>query len=122
MRLFWQLLLLGAAVSVAGCIGGKPADTKDAQARIDAALAISSPTERDEALAKACPDAARAGAGEAVVKGVKGIGSPTLRDNVAEDCALKLKDAGQRDSAVEVAKLIGSPTKRDEVLKKLTSG
>jgi hypothetical protein len=118
----WQLLLLSAALVVAGCTGGKPADTKDAQARVDAALQISSPTERDNALAKVCPEAARAGAGEAVVKGVKGIGSPTLQDQVAEDCALKLRDAGQRDAAVEVAKLISSPTKRDEVLKKMAAG
>ena len=116
---YWQLFLVVATIANSGCTGSKPADNKDLQARIDAAIEISSPTQRDESLAKLCPEAARAGAGDAVVKGVKEIKSPTLRDQVAEDCALKLRDAGQRDSGVEVAKMISSPTKFDEVLKKL---
>jgi hypothetical protein len=90
--------------------------------RVDAALQISHPTQKDEALASACRGAAKAGAGEAVLKGVKGIGHPTKRDEVAEDCAYRLRDAGQGAAANEVAKLIGHPTKRDEVLKRLASG
>jgi hypothetical protein len=115
-------IICAVLATIGGCQNKKPANAQEAMSRVDAALQIDSPTQKDEALALASRDAAKAGAGEAVLKGVQGIGSPTKRDEVAEDCAYKLRDAGQGSTANEVAKLIGSPTKRDVVLKKLASG
>ncbi len=120
----WQVAITCAALAVVGGCGGtkKPADIPDATARVDAALQISGHNQKDEALAIACRDAAKAGAGEAVLKGLPQIVSHNLLDEVAEDCALKLRDSGQGAAANEVANLIVSHIKRDEVLKKLASG
>src|SRR5205807_4932891 len=100
----------------------KPANAADAKARVDAAIQIGNPGERDEALATACRDAAGVGAGEAVKYGTLKIGNPGTRDEVMVDCAIKLRDAGQGSAATDVAKMIGNPGTRDDVLKKLSSG
>jgi hypothetical protein len=123
MRSPWLLAFICAALAgVSGCKDTKPVDDKDAMARVDAALQIASHNEKDEALSKACRDAAKAGASDAVLKGVPSIVSHNLRDEIAEDCALKLRDAGKAAAATDVAKLIVSHNKRDDVLKKLASG
>ena len=123
MRTARGLAVVCAVIAGAGgCGDNKPANAQEGTSRVEAALKISSPTQRDDALASACPAAAKAGATDAVLKGLLGVGSPSKRDEVAEDCAYKLRDAGNGAAANEVAKLIGNPTKRDEVLKKLASG
>jgi hypothetical protein len=123
MRSAYQTAIICAGLAaLSGCQDKKPADRAEAAARVEAALQINDPTQRDKALASACTDAAEAGASEVVVKGVRKIGDPTRRDQVAEDCALKLRDSGQTTAANDVAKLIGDPTKRDGVLRKLASG
>jgi hypothetical protein len=72
-------------------------------------------------LASACRGAAKAGAVDAVLKGMNKIGNPSVRDDVEEDAALSLQDVGQRPGALVVAKSIDNPSKRDRVLKKLAS-
>jgi hypothetical protein len=101
---------------------GKPRDKETAMARVDAALAITSHIQKDEALAKACKDAAEMGAADAALKGLAAIVSHNLRDEVAESCALKLRDAGQPGPANIVAQTILSHIRRDAVLKKLATG
>lgn len=91
-------------------------------ARVDAALLIVGHNQKDEALATACRETAKAGMPEAVLKGIPSIIGQNLRDQVAEDCALKLRDAGKMPEATQVATLITGSNKRDEVLKKLASG
>jgi hypothetical protein len=123
MRSTWPLALTFAVLGfLSGCKDTKPVDSEDAMARVDAALQIVGHNLKDEALATACRDAAKAGAPEAVLKGIPSIVSHNLRDQVAEDCAYKLRDAGKATAATEVASLITSHNKRDDVLKKLASG
>ncbi len=123
MRWAYQTMIIcGGLAALSGCQEKKPTDRAEAAARVEAALQINDPSERDKALASACTDAAKAGAGEVVVKALPKIGDPTRRDQAAEDCALKLRDAGQAAAATNVAKQIGNPSKRDGVLKKLASG
>jgi len=99
----------------------KPANSSEAMARVDAAVRINNPTERDDALGPACRGAAKIGAVDAVKKGLAGIGNPTLRDEVASDSALALRDSGQRGAATEVTNFIGNPTQGDNILKRLAA-
>src|SRR4051794_30508137 len=122
MRTTVRLVILGAVLAGAGCQERKPVSGEEALARVDAALQINNLNARDEALATACRDAARAGAADAVQKGLKGMTNKTLRDQLAEDCAYKLRDAGQSAAALDAAKQIQHVAKRDAALKNLASG
>jgi hypothetical protein len=124
--------ILALVLSAAACrenespppktVSRPPNNSTDFMLRIDAALLITGQSLKDEALAKACRDAAAAGAGDAVLKGISSISSMSLRDAVAADCAISLRDGNDVTTATEVAKLISSVNTRDGVLKKLASG
>jgi hypothetical protein len=107
--------------------GGPPAaGPEEAEARyaarLEAALAIRNPFERDEALAGPASDAAAAGQG-GVVKGcLAAISNPFARDDAAGRCALRLARAGRGAEAVEVARSIRNPFERDALLKKMAAG
>jgi serine/threonine protein kinase len=88
--------------------------------RLEAALQITDPFDKDEALGKVTSDAAAAGFGDLVKKGVAAVGRLNV-DDVAADCALKLADAGQKKAAFEVAQMLKSLLKRDEIMKKLAT-
>ena len=120
MRTVCAMMALCSLIVFAGC-DQKPANSSEAMGRVEAAIRISNPTERDDALGPACRGAAKIGASEAVKKGLAGIGNPTLRDEVASDSALSLRDSGQGGAAAEVTNFIGNPTQRDNILKKLAA-
>jgi hypothetical protein len=123
MRSFAWAAALGVAVAVGCDTGSKaPATPEQLRARLEAATAINSPTQKDEALAAVAADAATAGEGEVAKQAVSQINSPTKKDETASAAALKLSERGQDQAAAEVAKMISSPTKRDEVLQKIARG
>jgi hypothetical protein len=121
MKTTFAMAFAGALLAMLVGCKSKPISAADAMARVDAAIQINNPTDRDTALGTACRSAAEAGADDAVLKGVNKIGNPSTRDEVEEDCAIKLRDAGKRAAAGNVARLIGNPSDRDNVLKKLAS-
>lgn len=120
MRTVCAMMVLCGMIVFAGC-DQKPANSSEAMGRVDAAIRINNPTERDDALGPACRGAAKIGAVDAVKKGLAGIGNPTVRDEVASDSALSLRDSGQSGAATEVTNFIGNPTQRDNTLKKLAA-
>lgn len=119
MRVAYVVVLVCAGLIVLQGCDKKPANNAEALARVNAAVQIGNPSERDDALASACRGAAKIGALDAVLRGLPNIGNPSLRDEVASDCASALRDCGQRQGATEVAKVIGNPSQRDSVLKNL---
>jgi hypothetical protein len=88
-------------------------------ARLDAALAIGIPSDRNDALKTVALDAAEAGKADIVKKAIAGIGFLDMKAEVTGECALKLADAGKHQEAVDVAKMIGVLSDRADVLKKL---
>jgi hypothetical protein len=89
-------------------------------ARLEAALSISSPFERDDALAGLAAEAA-AGQGGVVKRCLAAISNPFTKDETARRCALRLARAGRGEEAVEVARSISNPFERDAVLKKMAA-
>ena len=122
MRLAFPIAILCAAVTFTSGCRNKPTTAADAASRVEAAKQIGNPGERDAALEGACKDAARLGAGDAVLNGAMAIGNPGTRDAVLAESALLLRDAHQGTAAKEAAMRIGNPGNRDDVLKKLASG
>lgn len=119
MRIASLIVLVCAGLMVFQGCDKKPANNSEAMARVNAAVQIGNPSDRDDALASACRGAAKIGALDAVLRGLPKIGNPSTRDEVASDCASALRDCGQRQGATEVAKSIGNPSQRDSVLKNL---
>ena len=124
MRLLPLVILVVTGIAT-GCNGEKPADnpqakeTHKSQAKLDAALAIGDPSERDRALVGVAESAAAAGEPDIVKRALKNIGDPSNRDRVAESAALKLMKTDKAAGAVEVANTIGDPSLRDRTLSKL---
>ena len=97
----------------------KPANNAEAMVRVNAAIQITNFNERDDALATACRSAAKAGAVEAVQRGLANISNFNVRDDVASDSAIALRNCGQTAGATEVAKSITNMNQRDKTLKNL---
>lgn len=113
-------------LAAAGCKPPRPADVpadpprqseSDYQARLQAAMEISSQTTRDEALASLAVSAAAAGEGEITRGALQAISSLTTKDDASARAAAKLSEAGHEADALEVARQISSQTARDEALK-----
>lgn len=134
MRLVLLAMLLPAALS-RGCQcggdGGAPGAATPAAAptsmstnaaRLKAAMAISSLSERDEALAKLAADAAAQGDADVTAKAVEGIIDVTLHDKAAGDCALSLAKAGKTAAATELARAIRTQSQRDATLAHIAKG
>ena len=108
------LALAGALACACGCGGRQVAPPEmvagvfgesEMESRYQAAVAISEPVERDDALAAvALLDAMRP--------------SPA-KDDAAYRCATRLADAGWMQEAVSVAKKIGDAAKRDRALARI---
>jgi hypothetical protein len=121
------ILIIGIAGITTGCNGEKPVDKTKAkekplhktQAKLDAALAIGDPAQRDASLASVAESAAVAAEPDIVKQALKNIGDPARRDHSAEAAALKLMNTDQAAGAVGVANMIGDPSLRDRTLSKL---
>jgi hypothetical protein len=90
--------------------------------RLEAALAIHNPFERDDALAELAVGAAKAGHGGIVRTAIREIGNPFTQNDTASRCARLLANAGQSGIAVDVANMIANPFERDATLKHLARG
>jgi hypothetical protein len=141
-------LLLGVFLLTAGCAsrlltdsagpvdlgeaGGSPFQATPAEpptdtqaryaARLEAALAISNPFERDDALASLATDAAAVGQVRVVKRCLAALSNPFCKDATASCCALRLGQAKQGSAAVAVARTISNPFERDAVLRKMAAG
>jgi hypothetical protein len=91
-------------------------------ARLKAAMAISSLSERDDALAKLAADAAAQGDTDVTAKAVEGVIDVTLHDKAASDCALALAKAGKTASATDLARTIRTQSQRDATLAQIAKG
>jgi hypothetical protein len=112
------ILAVGVSALGTGCSGDKA--VPNYQAKLDAALAISDPTDRDTALATVAEDAAAAAEPDIVRKAVSETSVQKKRDKTAESAALMLASKGKSAEAVEVARMINDQTLRDRTLSKLT--
>lgn len=90
--------------------------------RLEAALAIHNPFERNDALAELAVASAKAGYGGIVRTAIREINNPFTQNETAARCARLLAKVGQGGMAVEVANLIGNPFERDATLRQLARG
>jgi len=133
VRLVLFAMLLPVALARGCQCGGDTARTDSAPvaaptsmsanaARLKAAMAISSLSERDEALAKLAADAAAQGDTDVTAKAVEGVVDVTFHDKTATGCALALAKAGKTASATDLARTIRSQTQRDATLAQIAKG
>jgi hypothetical protein len=92
---------------------------RDLDVRFDAAMRITSFTQRDSALAVVARDAGRAGLGDMARKAVGEMTAFTARDAAAQAAARELVKAGNRAAALEIAGSITSFSTRDAMLREL---
>lgn len=125
LRLFTAIALLG---TVTGCAHRDAATTAPAasqmnlQGRLDAALGISSITEKDDALKAVASDAARAGDGQVATRALDAMTLVTAKDDAAYDVAVELARKGKGSEATQAANMISSVTRKDEALSKIAKG
>jgi hypothetical protein len=133
MRHLLLAMLLPVALARGCQCGGDSAHTDTApapaptsmsanSARLKAAMAISSISERDEALAKLAADASAQGDADVTAKAVEGVIDVTLHDKAAGDSALALAKAGKTSPATDVARTIRSQSQRDATLAHIAKG
>lgn len=94
-------------------------DATQADARLQAALAISDTVKRDAALRAVADLAAQVGDAPTVRKAVLQIGNTVNKDAAADTSAMALAKAGKRAEAAEIARMMSNTTKRDDTLLKL---
>ena len=103
-----------------------PVDNRERAAalpgRLTAALALTSPTRRQEALGNLAFEAAELGNAEVTRGCLDQLTSPTRREQLTCECALRLARANKVKEAVELAKSLTSPTQREKVLSQLAGG
>ena len=120
----WIRLAAAAAIVTAGCAQGPkgPVGPDQLVGRLNAALSVTSSSQRDDALKSVAEDAADAGAADIVKRAVGGITSSNNRDDAAYTCAIKLADRGDTQAASDVAKMITSSSKQNDALAKIAKG
>jgi hypothetical protein len=84
-------------------------------ARLDAALAVRDPAEKNTALYRVARAASEAGATPVVKRSFAAI-TGNDRDRWLGECAVQLARADRPDGALEIARLIAAVPRRDEVL------
>jgi hypothetical protein len=113
-------VFLGLVLAI-GC--GKDAKQKQTpeqlKGRLDAAIGITDPSKRNDALQSVAEDAAEAGVGEVAQAAAERITDPSRKNNVAAACALKLAERGDTKGATTVAGLITDPSRKNDVLGKI---
>jgi hypothetical protein len=125
MRCRGLLIVCAIATGLTGCGTGKtdpnPAALQ-AQAQLEAALALGDAAQRDAALAKVAHQAAVAGAGDVARTAVGKISDSGTRDAAAQAAAFALLEAGMPAAAKEVANLIEDGPMREDVLALMAKG
>jgi hypothetical protein len=89
--------------------------------RLEAALGITDPSKRNDALKSVAEDAADTGMEETTLAALGKITDPSLRNDEAATCALKLSVFGNKKGATAVAGLITDPAKKNDVLGKIAN-
>ena len=105
-----------------GAESAPPTTTSAHAARLKAAMAISSISERDEALAKVAAAAAAQGDADVTTRAVNAIIDVTLHDRAAGDCSMALAKAGKTAAATELARTIRTQSQRDATLAHIAKG
>jgi len=114
-------LILGLALA-AGCGRDAKQTPEQLKGRLDAAMGLTDPDKRNDALKAVAEDAAESGVGEIAQAATQRITDHDRQNQVAGTCALKLADHGDTKSATAVAGLITDPDRRNEVLGKISKG
>jgi serine/threonine protein kinase len=91
----------------------------DLAARLEAAVTINMPSEKDSALAQVAADAAKGGEVTILRRALGQITNPTQRDDVAHESTRLLSKQGLRRQAIDVARTIINPTRRDQTMSEL---
>jgi len=118
MNSFRTILALAILCALAGCKKNAPR-SDDLAARLQAAMQISSSSDRDAALRAVALDAAGLRTDDIAKRATGGIMASSLRDETASDCALALARAHKMAAAKEMAQMISATSVRDGTLKKL---
>jgi hypothetical protein len=90
--------------------------------RFAAARALTSPTQKQEALAKLAADAAELSEVETTRGCIDLLTSPTQKQEVTYKSALRLARADKAKDAVALASTLTSPTQRQQALSKIANG
>jgi hypothetical protein len=97
-----------------------PGTAIDHSSKLEAALAINSPIQKDEALRAVAQSASEGSDGPTALAAVAAMLNPQARDDVAAAAAMTLAKAGKGSDANGMANLIQNPIKRDETLLELS--
>ncbi len=115
--ILWFALIFGCGQDA------KPKQTPEQlKGRLDAAIGVTDPDKRNDALKAVAEDAAEAGDGEVAQAATEKITDPDRKNEVAATCALKLAKRGNTKAANSVAGLITDPDKKNQVLGKISKG
>jgi hypothetical protein len=98
-----------------------PISAADLKARYQAALSITSPTERDIALAQVAQLAARSDDVTTARSALDAMAGATVHDDAVDSVAVTLATRGRRDQATAIAQSMVSSTRRDATLAKLST-
>jgi len=118
MKLLKTILTLAIICALAGCKKNDPR-SEDLAARLQAAMQISSNSDRDAALKAVAMDAANLGSVDVAKQAAGAISANDVRDQTASDGALALARAHKMAAARELAQSIHVNSLRDSTLKKL---
>lgn len=116
----YNLLVILALSFAVGCQDSS--EISEFQGRLDAALALESETDRNNALAQCAETSANAGDGEIVKEAIANISEKTIRDVLGLKCSRILARSGATSTATEVAENIDNPTMRQNALKEIARG
>lgn len=90
--------------------------------RLEAALAITDPSSKNDALKSVALDAATAKNTEVVIAALQKISDPSLKNATAATCALKLAEQGETKEATATAAIISDPSQKNDVLSRIAKG
>jgi outer membrane murein-binding lipoprotein Lpp len=94
----------------------------DLGARLDAARAITSPSEQQRVYAALALEAATVGDVDTVHKCLENLTSPSARQDATYRCAIRLAAAGRASDGVALAKALTSPSQQQTTLAKIADG
>ena len=90
--------------------------------RLAAAKALTSPSQKQEAVAKLAVDAAELGDAETAKGCIDQLASPSQKQEVIYRSALRLARANKVEDAVALANTLTSPSQKQQTLSKIANG
>jgi hypothetical protein len=127
-QVIYSVIVAGLALVVGCGPDGKTPTVKQVQnadqlkGRLDAAMAITEPDRKNDALKSVAEDAADAGHVEYTKAAINQITEPDRKNKVAATCALKLSHKGDTGGATAIAQLITEPDLKNRTLSKISKG